>query len=1059
MRKIFLNFLCLASMIVMSGNLYARERVFSFKGDPGFSNAATEQSLTVTGKVVSGDAANPETLIGVNIVIKGTTTGTVTNADGEYSIQVPSRESVLVFSFIGFIPQEVKVSNKSAIDVVLMPDIKSLADVVVVGYGEQKRVTMTGAVAGVEGGELVRAPVAGVSNALVGLASGVQAVQKSGEFGYDKADLRIRGIATLNTSGAGALILVDGVERSSYNDINPNDIESISILKDASSTAVFGVRGANGVIIITTKQGKEGAPKVNVTTNWAALQPTILPDLLKSYDYALLRNEAERNMGRTPGFTDEDLRLYQTGEDPIFHPSKNWMKELIKDFSFQQSHNANISGGTEKLKYFASLGYFNQSGGYHKPEQSFGFPFKHDYDRYNVRLNFDFNPINDLTISVKLGNQITNNYIPNGGAWGAFDKAANLPPMTSPGYVDGKYIERVIGLPSGVPNFNPWGQAGPTSTGGAFVTEDYSSTLNTNLAVKYNLDKVIKGLSVRAMGAYDSYYLKHSVRSKAFPAWTIIKDADSPGGYIMYQSTDDGPFTSVSESVGDNNKWRKIYTEAAIDYKRSFGGAHNVSGLILGNFQRAYYPNLLYKLPTAYLGLVSRVTYDYKNRYLTEFNMGYNGSENFPEGKRFGFFPSVSLGWVLTEETFFPENNLLTFMKLRGSYGEVGNDKIGGKRYLYLNGSYSLVDGGHQHVVFGEAGTNMARYKLYREGDIGNPDVTWERAKKLNIGADMKFFANRLSLTVDYFTEKRDNILWQLSTVPELVAASLPAANIGKVENYGYEAEIGYRDKIATVDYWIKGTYSFARNKIIFKDEPPRPYEWLLATGRPVDQYFGLTFEGFFNSWDEINDPKRPVSQWEGGGLQPGDMKYKDLNGDGKITTDDMGAIRHSNWPEISYSFSAGCAWKGFDLSVLFQGTEDVSVSYASAAAYPFTADWGSAQKWHTERWTAERYANGDKISFPRLELSPDKQHNYQPSSFWVQDASYLRLKNVELGYRFTTDVMKKIGLESMRIFVSGNNLLTWTSMKYAKDPEARELWGRVYPTMRVFNGGVNFQF
>ncbi|MGV8096397.1 MAG: SusC/RagA family TonB-linked outer membrane protein [Mangrovibacterium sp.] len=1059
MRKILQNFLCLAFIVVLSGDLFAGGKAVSFKDKPGFSTSVSVQPLTITGKVFSGEGDSREPLPGVNIVIKGTTTGTVTNANGEYSLQIPSSESVLVFSFIGFISQEVKVGNRSVIDLVLMPDVKALADIIVVGYGEQKKVTMTGAVAAVGGDDLIRAPVAGVSNALVGLASGVQSLQTSGEFGYDKADFRIRGIATLNTSGAGALILVDGVERSTYNDINPNDIESVSILKDASSTAVFGVRGANGVIIITTKQGKQGRPKVSVTTNWAALQPTILPDLLSSYEYALLRNEAEQNMGKAPSFTDEDIRLYQTGEDPIFHPSKNWIKELVKPFSFQQSHNANISGGTEKLQYFASVGYFNQSGGYHKPEQSFGFPFKHDYDKYNVRMNFDFNPVKDLTISVKLGNQITNNYIPNGGAWGAFDKAANLPPMTSPGFVDGKYIERIIGLPAGVPNFNPWGQAGPTSTGGAFVTEDYSSTLNTNLSVKYNLDKVVKGLSVRAMGAYDSYYLKHSVRSKYFPAWTIIKDADSPDGFIMYQSTDDGPFSSVSESVGDANKWRKIYTEAAIDYKRSFGGVHNVSGLILGNFQRAYYPNMQYKLPTAYIGLVSRITYDYKNRYLSEFNMGYNGSENFPEGKRFGFFPSVSLGWVVTEEPFFPQNSILTFMKIRGSYGEVGNDKIGGKRYLYLDGSYSLVNGGNQAVVFGEAGTNMARYYIYREGDIGNPDVTWERAKKMNIGAELKFFSDKLSLTADYFTEKRDNILWQLSTVPELVAASLPAANIGKVENHGYEAELGYRNKIAKFDYWLKGTYSFARNKIIFKDEAPRPYEWLLATGRPVDQYFGLTFEGFYNSWDEVNDPERPVSQWEGGGLQPGDMKYKDLNGDGRITTDDMGAIRHSNWPEITYSFSAGCSWNGFDLSVLFQGTGNVSVSYSSASAYPFTADWGSAQKWHMERWTPERYANGEKINFPRLELSPDKQHNYQPSSFWVQDASYLRLKNVELGYRFTSDAMKKIGLNSMRIYISGNNLITWTNLKYSKDPDARELWGRVYPTLRVFNGGVNFQF
>src|SRR5690606_2336038 len=514
---------------------------------------------------------------------------------------------------------------------------------------------------------------------------------------------------------------------------------------------------------------------------------------------------------------------------------------------------------------------------------------------------------------------------------------------------------------------NPWGQAGPTSTGGAFVTDSYSSTLNTNLQLKYDLHRLLPGLSVRGMGAYDSHYLKNHVRSKYFPAYTILKDDATPEGFIMYQSTEDGPFYNVSESISDNNKWRKMYVEAAIDYKQSFGGTHNVTGLLLGNFQRAFYPNLQYKLPTAYLGLVSRITYDYKNRYLTELNMGYNGSENFPEGKRFGFFPSVSLGWVASSESFFPENDWVTFLKIRGSYGEVGNDKIGGERYLYLNGPYQLYNGGFQAVVFGEAGTNMARYNMYQEGKLGNPDVTWERAKKMNIGAEMKFFGDRVSLVGDYFEEKRDNILWTLSTVPELVATQLPPANIGKVENAGYEIELGFDERSTTVRYWLKGSYAFARNKIIFQDEPERQYEWLWRTGRPINQYFGLTFEGFYNTVEELENA--PQSQWATGGLQLGDMKYKGLHGDDANITGDRGTVGHSSWPEITYTVQGGVSWKGFDLSVLFQGTDNVSVSFSSAAAYPFTSDWGSAQRWHTERWTPERYANGEPITFPRLEL------------------------------------------------------------------------------------------
>ncbi|TZF83222.1 TonB-dependent receptor [Pedobacter sp. BS3] len=1013
------------------------------------------QTVTVKGKVMEGNEPVP----GASVRVKNTNIGTSTDADGEFSVNAPAN-GVLVITSLGYITREIPVNNKTFITVNLQTNQKELDEVVVVGYGEQKKLTLTGAISTVSGADLVKAPVAGISNALIGMAAGISAVQKSGEFGSDKATIYIRGRATLNSGGREPLIMIDGVARDTYNNLDPNEIESISILKDASATAVYGVQGANGVILITTKQGKPGKPQVNVTTNAAAIQPTILPKYLGSYDYAVLRNEAEVNGGKTPTFTQEDLDLYKSGADPIFHPSNDLINDLIKPFSFQQQYNTNISGGTDKMRYYTSLGYFNQSGGYKKPEQSLGFPFKQNYDKYNVRMNFDFNVNKDLTVSLKLGNQITNNYIPNGGAWGAFDKAANRPPMTSPLFVDGKYIEKVIGLPganSNLPNFNPWGDAGPTSTVGAFITEDYSSTLNTNLSVNYKLDKVTPGLSVRAMGAYDSYYLKHKVRTSNFPKWTVVKDANAPEGYRLYQSSDDGPFTSLSEGIGDANKVRKVYTEAAIDYKRSFNSTHNVSGLILGNFSREVAPAMLYKLPHVYLGIVSRVTYDYKNRYMTEVNMGYNGSEQFPEGKRFGFFPSFSLGWIPTNEPFFPKNDYVSFIKFRGSYGVVGNDQIGGQRYLYLDPPYTLSNGGNQAVTFGNPGVDFARYNMYKEGAIGNHDVTWERSKKLDIGAEIKFFNDRLSFTGDYFREKRDNILWNLSTVPELVAAALPPANIGKVNNHGFELELGWDGKVNQVQYWVKGSYSFARNKIIFQDEASRKYEYLLRTGRSLGQYFGLTYEGFYNTIDEIN--AGPQSKWATGGLQPGDMKYKDLDNSGIIDDDDMGPVGYSDWPEIAYTMQGGFSWKGFDLSVLFQGTAHVSVSFSSAAAYPFVSSWGSAQEWHLERWSQERYDNGEKIDFPRVELSPDQGHNYKPSSFWIQDASYIRLKNLELGYRFTAKSLKRIGLNSMRVYVSGNNLITWDHLKYSKDPDAREAWGRVYPTMRVFNGGVNFQF
>lgn len=1014
------------------------------------------QEREITGTV--SDAVTGSPMAGVTVVIKGSDRGTTTDAKGRYKLAVPDR-GVLAFSFIGYEEKAVSVGTALVVDVALSEGSEVIEELVVVGYGTQRKTTVTGSVVSVSNEELLRAPVAGVSNALVGLTSGLQTLQTSGEFGGDAVSLRVRGIATLNTGGAAPLIMVDGVERDTYNDIDPNEIESLNILKDASATAVFGVRGANGVILITTRQGQVGKPRVSVSANVAGLQPSVLPQTLGSYDYALLRNEAERNMGRKEVFfQQEDMDLFRDGSDPIFHPDVNWVDELIKPLSFQQSYNANISGGSEMLRYFVSLTYFNQSGGYHKPEQDLGFKYKHNFDRYNVRMNFDFNLTRDLTLSLKLGNQVTDNIYPNGGAYATFDKATTTSPMSSPGFVEGRLVTQVVGAMPGIPQFNPWAESGPTSGGSAGVQDRrFSNTLNTNLSLKYNLDRYVKGLSVRAMAAYDSYYRKTAHRSKYFETWSIVK-ADNEKGYTMFRNGESGPYYGMSESISDANKWRKMYAEAAIDYNRSFGD-HRVTALFLANLQKAYYPNMATKLPTAYLGFVGRVTYDYRSKYLVEFNAGYNGSENFAPGNRYGFFPAVSAGWVVTGEEFLKDNEVLTFLKIRGSYGEVGNDKIGGNRFMYIQSPYTLSNGGWVKTAFGTPGVDQAVYNMYKEGKIANEKVQWEVARKWNVGFDMRLFGERITLSADYFEEKRGNILWNLSTVPEIVAATLPPSNFGKVNNYGYEFEAAFRGKAGRFDYWLKGNYSFSRSRILFQDEPTYNYPWMQRTGHPVGQYFGLVCDGFYNTQEEIDDPDRPVSNWEGAGLQPGDLKYRDLNGDGSIDADDVTAIGHSNWPEITYSFSFGGSWKGLDFSLLFQGVGNVSAYFsARSGAYPFAADWGPAYEWNLKRWTPERYERGDEITFPRLELSPDG-HNYQVSSFWVQNGSYLRLKNVEIGYTFPKALLERVRISNLRVYVSGNNLLTWKKMDYPMDPDAREQWGRVYPPMRVYNVGVNFQF
>jgi TonB-linked SusC/RagA family outer membrane protein len=1003
------------------------------------------QAQTGGGTLVKGTVRSQEDglgLPGVNVLIKGTGQGTVTDVDGNYSINVPAPGSSLVYTFIGFVTVEVAVDNQSVIDINLVTDTQSLDEFVVVGFGEQKKATMTGAVSSVGSRELIQSPVSNISNALVGRLPGLIAVQSSGEPGFDQSSLKIRGIATLNTGAeSDPLILVDGVQRSSLNLIDPNEIETLSILKDASATAVFGVRGANGVILITTKTGAKGKPTISYTANFGLQSPNSLPRMLNSYDYASLHNEASINTGQTPYFSQESLELYRNGNDPYFHPNVDWFDLVLKDYAAQQQHNFNISGGAENTRYFISLGYFGQDGAYDVEDFASGYSANPKYQRYNLRSNFDIDFNKNFSASVKVGAQFADSNYPGFGAGEIFFRIMNSNPLMNPGVVDGRLISGVEGLPSSSGN--------PLN---AIVNNGYqrnfNSTVNSNVALKHKLDFVTEGLSARAMVAYDHYY-QHAVRrNKQNETYRIVKDPNDPLQPVFIREGLDAPF-SFSESYGRN---RKTYFEGAIDYARAFG-IHNITAMALYMQERYTAPNQEYNVPRGYQGLVGRVTYNYKEKYLTEFNMGYNGSENFPEGKRFGFFPSFSLGWILTEEGFIPKGDFLSFAKIRGSYGEVGNDKIGGARFLYLPSVFYPNSGGYN---FGNYGSNYQWYAGSQEGRVGNPDVTWERAKKFNLGVEVGFFQDKLRLNADIFSENRDNILWYLGTVPALVQADLPPVNIGKVKNQGYELEINFNENISKFNYWIKANYSFAKNNIEYMDEPTRAYPWLQRTGHPVGQYWGLVSNGFYNTEAELADS--PTSAFASQ-LQLGDIRYIDQNEDGVIDQNDEVPIGYSTFPQVVYGLSFGGDYKGFDFSILFQGAANVSTYIGEMGAWAFDTDWRNATTSHLERWTPERYEAGLPITYPRVELSPTPgKHNYRPSDFWLQDASYIRLKNVEVAYRFQPVLLNKIGVSSLRVFLNGNNLLTWSDMKNY-DPEAPAGRGSFYPQMRVYNLGVNVQF
>lgn len=996
-----------------------------------------------------------EPIIGASVFVKGTKIGTITNVDGEFSLDVPANSTLMV-SYIGFATREIPVKNHSNLKITLDEDAAhNLNEVVVVGYGTQKKASVTGAIASVTTKDLVQTPQANISNMLVGKMPGLIAMQRSGAPGEDNSTLLIRGVSTFSDNTA-PLVMIDGVERPNYNGLDPNEIESVSILKDASATAIYGVRGANGVILITTRKGQKGKPHLSYSGNVAVQSPTALPHYLNSAQYCEMYNEALKNDAYTKGtsyvprFTDEDIKLYRDRTDPIMHPSTDWVGTFLRKASMRTQHNFNISGGTDRVKYFISAGVFNQGGMYKYTKIDRHHDVNASDTRYNFRSNLDFNITQDFRATVQLSSQINNIRTPGLGNSNLWKEISWATPLGTPGMVDGKLVR----LENTIDDENPWQ---------ALLNNGYNdinaNTINTTLRFEYDLSRLLlKGLSIHASISYDSYYNSKRFSVKTMQTFVPKRDPSDPTKIVLVPQNE----ASTWGGGFEYDKNRKVYFEAGLHYDGTFG-KHQTTVLLLYNQSKYYSSKLAYHVPNAYQGIVGRITYDYANRYLAEFNMGYNGTENFASGRRFGFFPAVSAGWVISEEPFFPKNNWVVYTKLRATYGEVGNDKIGGDRFLYLPSVYGSTSGELSGYNFGSS-SDPVYSQMIEEKRLGNPFLTWEKARKLNIGADMNFLKNHLTVSFDYFKERRNNILSNRNSAPMLIGASLPAYNMGEMENSGFELDVNYRNNFRDFNYWGRFNYSFARNKILFQDEVPEKYAYQMRTGRRVGQFFGLLFDGFYNSWEEINALDRPVSSWNGNRLQPGDMRYVDVNKDGKIDMYDMVPIGYSPTPEIIYGFSAGFSWRGFDCSALFQGASHVSIKYFGRALWPFINAHNSAKTLILERWTQERYERGEPISFPRLSMSPsrDTDNNYQDSNFWIRNADYLRLKNVEIGYTFRKGQLKVLGLESLRLYVSGTNLFTWTDV-IDLDPEAPSKGGateiNTYPLQKIYNVGINIQF
>lgn len=1003
--------------------------------------------VTVTGTVRD---ENGEPLPGVTISVPGKSIGTVTDLEGKYTLSVPEG-STLVFSFIGFETQSIAIGDRSVIDINLAEDLASLDEVVVVGFGTQKKESVTGAISSVETKDLLQSPVANVSNALVGRMPGLFAVQGSGEPGNDQSTLRIRGISTFSGQ-ADPLIMVDGIQVDNYNNIDPNEIENITILKDASSTAVYGVRGANGVILITTKRGKLGKPQLSITSNVAVLSFTDLRKQMNSYDYARLFNEAQRNDsyitgGYTPRFSDEDIEKYRSGEDPIFYPNTDWYGLLFKDQSIQTQHNLNISGGSEKVQYFISGGFFTQEGLFNNTRNIEEYDANRVFKRYNFRSNFNFDVTNRLKARIDISSQTEQSKGSNTSTTRIIETAARANPLTSPGLIDGK-VANLTGLGA---------TAHPI---GALFSEGYNrrfrNFLQGSVRLDHDLDFITEGLKVHGILNYQNNNVETLVnrRNGGFVTYNAIRLPD--GTVNLVPQGVEQPF-GYSQNI---DKSRRTYAEFGFNYNRSFGD-HYITGLANYNQTKLFDPSLAFLIPNGFQGVVGRATYEYDGRYLTEFSFGYNGTENFAEGKRFGFFPAYSVGWVISEESFFPKNDYLNFLKIRGSYGEVGNDRIGNfndpnTRFLYRPSSFTINNNGY---YFGEVGSNYIGQRYAIEGRLGNPNLTWERAIKRNLGIEMSLWKNKIYITADVFNENRDNILANRGTVPIIVGATLPAYNLGRMSNKGFDGDINFKDNFGKFNYWLRGNFTYATNKVEFQDEVNRPYPYQMRTGQRFGQIFGLVADGLYNTWEEVNDINRPISQWNSNRIQPGDIRYVDINGDGRIDQDDQVPIGYSNFPEKIFGISFGGNINGFDFSVLFQGAGNVSFVYHRRQNLGFFENSGAVD-YLVESWSAERYELGLPINFPRLTEDGNSlyTHNYQSNTYWLEDGSYVRLKNVEIGYSFNEGILSKIGVNAARIYINGNNIFTWSKLLPGIDPENTTLGANdePYPLTRTINIGIN---
>lgn len=1045
--------------------------------------ATQSNKITVSGTVLDKTTNDP--LIGVSVVVKGVANaGTITDMDGKFTLKLPYAEAPLVFSYLGYQPQEIVPGAKKELTVLLQEDTKALQEVVVVGYTKQRKETMIGSVATITTKDLTQSPTANINNALAGRLPGLIVNQYAGgEPGVDQSELFIRGKATYGNQSA--IVIVDGIERDmSY--LAPDEIETFTILKDASATAAYGIRGANGVIVITTKRGKAAEKAtVNLKASIGINQPIGFPEYLGSADYATLYNEARLNDAKMTGADISSLNLFSQQAIDNFRRAKGDNSDGLGydwdyyDFAFkpglQEDVSLSIRGGTDKVRYYVLANYFSQGGNY-KYSNAGEYDSQTKFTRYNFRSNIDININRYLSTRLDLGARITDRNAPGTTAGRLMTICATQPPYL-PILVEEnahpqneEYIQqnpRGMLYGDNIYRYNLLGELSRTG-----YLNEKNTYLNGSFAMNLDMEFLTKGLKAEVMFSYDASEGRWINRKldtykdgyREYPKYATFmpiegSDAYMAGGHYTgaYKT---GNKYDIDQTIGNgfshNASDGRTYIQARLDYNRLFSNRHEVTAMLLANRGNRTVNN---ELAYHSQGITGRFAYYYNQKYLMEFNFGYNGSENFAPGKRYGFFPAGSIGWVVSEEEFMKKASWIDFLKVRASYGLVGSDNVSSRfPYLAFYGSGRGYDFGNNF------GTNVGGTS---EGNLANANLTWEKARKLNVGIDFTTLNQRLALTIDAFYEYRFDIITDMNSdgimgYPDIVGKDAALQNLGEVSNRGVDIELSWNDKIGKdFRYYIRPNLTFSRNRLEYKAEVARKNSWRKETGKRLYENFVYVFDHFVADQEEA-DRLNKIGYQPWGQLIPGDVVYKDLDRNGVIDDEDRTAMGNPRSPELMFGIPFGFQYKNFDFSVLLQGATKSSILLNGAAVFDFPQfeqdKIGRVKKMHLDRWTPETAATA---KYPALHYGTHDNNKNGNSSLFLYDASYLRLKNVEIGYNVSPKLLRKFHVQQARIYVQGLNLLTFDKLGDVDiDPETKSGDGASwYPIQKVFNFGIDITF